>query len=110
MNWHPPSLSGTQSCSKYDKQGYNIFCGKDGGISHTARLAPAETDSNIASLTEIGASYTFDDATNKISWEGLSHSFADDAAVQVVLNSAAPTAGITDFGKQFADWLGSLAE
>lgn len=93
-----------------ESKGYNIFCGKDGGISHTARLAPAETDLNIASLTEIGAAYTFDNATNKVSWEGLSHSFADDAAVQAVLNSAAPTAGLTDFGKQFADWLATITE
>lgn len=30
--------------------------------------------------------------------------------VQAVLNSAAPTAGLTDFGKQFADWLATITE
>lgn len=91
-----------------ESKGYNIFCGKDGGISHLDRLAPLETDRNITSLSEIGASYTIDEVSNEIKWEGLGHTFADDAAVSAMLYSTAPTTGITDFGAIFAEWLSSL--
>lgn len=88
-------------------KGYNLWCGKDGGISHSDRLSAASTDEEVTSLA---ATYTFDASTFTLTWTGLAFNFADNAAVEAMLRSEdiVPSAGVTTFAADFADWLKSI--
>jgi len=95
--------------SKSDKKnysaGHNVFCGKDGGISHTSRFDVDGSDVNTTAIT--GANYSFDEKTLEIKWAGTIEGHVEATNEQIVsaMNKFAPEQGDPEFGSMFCEWL-----
>ncbi|MCQ2183967.1 MAG: hypothetical protein MJY62_00965 [Bacteroidales bacterium] len=87
--------------------GYNVFVGKDGGISHIARFPSVGTDVDTNSLS---TTYSFNPLTYEVTWGGniSGHSEPDAKTVLSGIRSVSPSTGMSDIGTRFADWLVSI--
>ena len=93
--------------SKTDKKtqsaGYNLFSGKNNGVSNIANIDLQSSDKNVTDYTTLGPTgYTLNPATYTIDWTGAwtGYTHADATTVKTAIESH-PT-----LGASFSAWLG----
>ena len=88
--------------------GHNIFSAKDGAANTSGNFTLAATDREVASIEELGVSYSYDESKFSLSWTGEfsgGFSFAPMSDVKNAVKAIAPEAGSSTIGKDFVDWL-----
>ena len=91
----------------FSSGGHNIFCAKDGAWNGNENFSLAGTDKNVASIEEVGVTYSYDAGNFTLTWNGefTGFSFAPMSDVKNAIKALAPTMDSTTIGKDFADWL-----